>query len=423
MKNVVKQIKKHEKNSNIDQHVMRVAIFEGHKEEKNSRLICKLYHEYFLFPTQISLDPEFSARTMMNLINLHTVRGNLHEKSKILDLETSMSGPHHYFGYLEPIKSYFLKFNDGDYFPTFTEMQTKPSTTKIITKKEIFINCKFGCILQEKDFQWTSHCSPKSENSLFVGPGKMWINQSELRIPTLVDPHLWDLSLFNVQVIDISKDPIQFIQEDIVKYNEAQHRLRLISYYYGSKYYNEYCMIKKESNVGSGNGAFLEKHPFIQFITPLHPSANGFVIVGRYLQDNSLQLITLKIPFGFCLIVNAYAIHGDANLKGLYLMGMTGNHNAMNTADTVFLHSSTGPVFIRSEEEQLITEIDSHKNKDLLITHHQQPYWLLKQKFQSEIETQIYKNVLKKLGVLHYSLWRAKIANPFGYWPKVYNNI
>ena len=39
-------------------------------------------------------------------------------------------------------------------------------------------------------------------------------------------------------------------------------------------------------------------------------------------------------------MLNAGCIHGDARLVGLYLMGMTGNHDAVHTADTVFVHGT-----------------------------------------------------------------------------------
>lgn len=406
-----------------DKHVMRIVIFKGHDQEENSRLVCKIYDDYTLLPKQISLNPECSARTVMNLLNLHTIRGNLHVKSKSLDLETSMSGPYHYWGYLEPTKCYHLHLTDPlkkfePSFPRFTETDHPTKKMMVQQEKNKFVNDTFGCVIQQNEMQWTSHCLPKSENSLFSGPGKLWINKSEFIIPTLPNSHLWDLSLFKVQLIDLSKEPIQFNLEEVSKFSEAQHRLRLISYYYGSEYYSHYCMQK------GGTGAFLEHHPFIQFITPLQQSTSGFVIVGRYLEDKSLQLISIEIPFGFCLIVNPHAIHGDSNLKGLYLMGMTGNHNAMNTADTVFLHSSNGPISIRSDKDAH-DEDDERKNypKFLLITHYQQPYWLLKQVFTTRVERQVHKNVKRKYGALCHAFWRTKIVNPFGYWPTVYNQI
>ena len=41
----------------------------------------------------------------------------------------------------------------------------------------------------------------------------------------------------------------------------------------------------------------------------------------------------------FCLDkgVHYNCIHGDTNLDGMFMMGMTSNHETMKTADTVFL--------------------------------------------------------------------------------------
>jgi hypothetical protein len=56
----------------------------------------------------------------------------------------------------------------------------------------------------------------------------------------------------------------------------------------------------------------------------------------------------VSIPFGYVLLLHPGAIHGDSTLTGLYLMGMTGNHTAMNTADSVFLKSPVGTVKIQN---------------------------------------------------------------------------
>jgi len=97
----------------------------------------------------------------------------------------------------------------------------------------------------------------------------------------------------------------------------------------------------------NGSGVFIERHEFIQSITPLSPSCGGFVILGREIEANELgkkclELIACAIPFGFTLLVDVGAIHGDSTLTGEFMMAMTGNHKAMKTADTVFLkHRST----------------------------------------------------------------------------------
>jgi hypothetical protein len=91
----------------------------------------------------------------------------------------------------------------------------------------------------------------------------------------------------------------------------------------------------------NGSGAFIERHEFIQAITPLNKECGGFVILGREVTDslgrNHLELVACPVPFGFTLLVDVGSIHGDSTLTGLYMMAMTGNHIAMRTADSVFL--------------------------------------------------------------------------------------
>lgn len=85
---------------------------------------------------------------------------------------------------------------------------------------------------------------------------------------------------------------------------------------------------------------FIERHEFIQAITPMNTNCSGFVILGRINESNVLELITIIIPFGYTLLVEPWAIHGDSTLVGMYMMAMTGNHNAMKTADTVFIKNA-----------------------------------------------------------------------------------
>lgn len=86
----------------------------------------------------------------------------------------------------------------------------------------------------------------------------------------------------------------------------------------------------------SGSGVFIERHEFIQAITPMSKECSGYVILGTKTND-SLVLIAVTIPFGHTLLVEPWAIHGDSTLRGMYSMAMTGNHYAMRTADTVFM--------------------------------------------------------------------------------------
>ena len=50
-----------------------------------------------------------------------------------------------------------------------------------------------------------------------------------------------------------------------------------------------------------------------------------------------MELVACPIPYGTTLLVDAGCIHGDSTLTGTYSMAMTANHEAMATADTVYL--------------------------------------------------------------------------------------
>lgn len=47
------------------------------------------------------------------------------------------------------------------------------------------------------------------------------------------------------------------------------------------------------------------------------------------------------MPYGTTLLVEVGCIHGDSTLTGTYSMAMTGDHEAMATADTVYLKNRT----------------------------------------------------------------------------------
>ena len=60
------------------------------------------------------------------------------------------------------------------------------------------------------------------------------------------------------------------------------------------------------------------------------------------MRQGTLELIAVRIPYGYTLLVDKGCMHGDTTFRGLYMMGMTSNHVTMSTADTVFLkHAST----------------------------------------------------------------------------------
>lgn len=154
---------------------------------------------------------------------------------------------------------------------------------------------------------------------------------------TIIDkPHLYDLSQFRAQIVP-NDVPFMFDHNLIINNKYAQHKLRVITYNYGEDYMEKYLM--------KGSGVFVERHEFIQAITPINNKCSDFVLLGRQNNDNidletgaiNLQFIAIRVPFGYTLLIDSWAIHGDSTLIGLYMMAMTGDHHAMKTADTVFM--------------------------------------------------------------------------------------
>lgn len=310
----------------------RLIYFIGHPNEKNSALITQICNNY---STIFELyNSECATRTLYNLYNLHAVRGLL-DNGKLI-FNSSMSGPHHYFGYINPTKCHTIKIVNN--MPVYIqENNIKPSYYKKLTinshQKVIINNYNWikGNVLLNKLPDYISNNIINVEtgqvDSLFDKPGIIELTEENIDIPVIINAYMYDLSKFRAQIVK-NDTPFSFNQLEIQKYNHAQHKLRVITYNYGDNYLDNYLM--------SGNGVFIEKHEFIQAITPMNEKCGGYVIFG-YENNNSMELIAVTIPFGYTLLVEPWAIHGDSTLTGMYMMAMTGNHNAMKTADTVYI--------------------------------------------------------------------------------------
>jgi hypothetical protein len=73
----------------------------------------------------------------------------------------------------------------------------------------------------------------------------------------------------------------------------------------------------------------------------MNEKCGGFAMVGKE-EDGVLELVGVAVPYGYTLLVDSRAIHGDSTMTGLYMMAMTGHHGAMATADTVFMKTAGG---------------------------------------------------------------------------------
>lgn len=270
-----------QKNEITSRNTKRLIYFIGHNDQDNSVLICKVCKNYETFSKLIT--GECATRTLLNLYNLHTVRGNLNENNELI-LNSSMSGPHHYFGWIDPRKTYVI-----------LSKKHKLSYYLVDSKKK----CKYRIPLKTKfeysinDINWikgdqlngdiklkynignelrTYLVEDNQKDSLFDNPGILLMNEQKLNIPVIQEPWLYDLSSYKASVVK-NDEPFSFDQELISKNFHAQHKLRVITYNYGENYVKKYLM--------KGSGIFIEKHEFIQAITPLNNECYGYILLGR----------------------------------------------------------------------------------------------------------------------------------------------
>ena len=380
----------------------RLVYFRGHARQSGGALVCQVCRHYETLSALLpSLDMECATRTLSNLYNLHTVRGVLSAAGELVS-SSAMSGPHHYFGYLDPFAAHTIHIDPATQLPRYyqhsEEMhegdagQSVPVPSSMVTRllpeidftwlsgramaqqKKCFdedVVSTFGLCLDDEEesvmadggvITWKSRnasevdtkfpnsesCSEhaKFSDSLFPYPGVLALNlgekstedeadaNNELHLKIIENPGQYDLSSFGAQVVDNHK-PFQFERSKLTPHKHAQHKLRLITYKYGEHYVPDYLM--------KGNGVFIERHAFIQVITPLEESCSGFIILGREVNDDDerddedmykhcdgavtgpLELVAVPVPFGQSILIHPYSLHGDSFLTGMYAMGMTGN--------------------------------------------------------------------------------------------------
>jgi len=352
-------------------HTKRLIYFRGHHLQPNSALITQVCQHYETMSYMLSLDMECATRTLSNLYNLHAVRGCVTAAGE-LAAESSMSGPHHYFGYLDPYAYHTVSIDPLSHLPRYFQHEDVTSGGQNLAAVPAPVVTR----LSDKQFTWLSgvalsqqqeghsdkgvsrmafaldHADEEESvmeggvllrkarppatvtsmldnidlrvsDSLFPYPGVLALRlpAPALHLPLLSEAHRYDLSSFGAQIVP-NDQPFCFPRSALDSHRHAQHKLRLITYNYGERYVPDYLM--------AGNGVFVERHEFIQCITPLRPSCGGFVILGREGKEEArgataLELIAVAVPFGQTLLVHPYALHGDSHLSGLYSMGMTGN--------------------------------------------------------------------------------------------------
>lgn len=161
--------------------------------------------------------------------------------------------------------------------------------------------------------------------SLFPNSGVLLVDKEKIDLPRC-DATSLDLSSFRARLVP-NHVPFVVTWRPLPKSDEY----RAVTYFYEKGY-------GVQQQAEGGGGLFLERHPFSQAITPLHPHCSGFVTLARETKTaNQLDLLAIAIPFGHTLLVDDDCIHGDATLVGGYCMLMTSNHVTMSLANTVFL--------------------------------------------------------------------------------------
>ena len=100
--------------------VKRLIFFRGHARQVNSALITQVFDHYHTFSSLVEGNGEFATRTLSNLYNLHAIRGSLNSDGK-LSLESSMSGPHAYYGYISPFRAHSVQLKNDPHHPVYLQ--------------------------------------------------------------------------------------------------------------------------------------------------------------------------------------------------------------------------------------------------------------------------------------------------------------
>lgn len=332
----------------------RLITFKGHSDQPSSLLITHVCKNY---ETVTGLaDGECAFRTLNALHNLHTVRGLLNNRQELI-LTSSMSGPHHYCGYIDPTKYHTIHKDEDTHAFVYKEHNDNYKDNVGVGSHNT--SAVVG-VIPIRDYRWLTHEKHKYtfdkaydfsaglvdvdtsqeiiHDSLFAKPGILEMPVDELHFHVCNENANTNVDLreYKAQLVRNS-EPFRFNQDLVRNHTHAQHKLRVITYYYGQDYLKNYLLNTSQNS----SGVFLERHEFIQAITPIQPDCGGYIILGK--EDKTkplLELIAVRIPYGYTLLVDVGAIHGDSTLTGLHMMAMTGNHDAMATADTVFLKNA-----------------------------------------------------------------------------------
>lgn len=306
----------------------RILLLDGAQGAVGCRVYGSMALTRFHFSPGWSL--ETSLRSRLRLNNLVAVRGRPGE---------GMVGPADYYGNWENPndKCYTIQIENGfpvvfqheaNFSASVSEQALSPVPVAAISYvRATWISGRDKSRIAQVQSQYKAHSNPLTGDSLFNTAGVLQIEEGDIVLPNF-DARRYDLSPFKARLV-ANNAPFKITSEG----NEIAHsdEWRAVSYHYEAGY----AAMQKQR----GGGLFLETHQFPQSITPLDSSAGGFVTLAKRVQGG-LDLIAVRIPFGYTLIIEKDCIHGDTDLVGMFMMCMTSNHRTMSSADTVFLKDS-----------------------------------------------------------------------------------
>lgn len=279
-------------------------------------------------------DVTFATRSILRNKNLVVMRGSAPG--------TRMIGPCDFYGPLEKAHLYAYTIEIEDGYPNFFKIQksalSPPCNNHLAidfsgVSKKINVSWHKGndpLIAEIKKRYETAQQIATGESLFPTSAGILEVEQQNVELPAF-DATKYDLSSFKARLVK-NDSPFSVAETEV----SSTDSFCPVSYMFEELY--------AKHQVDEGGGLFLETHDFCQTMTPLDQAAKGVVVFGRWLGSDKtvLELIGVKIPYGYTLIVDKDSIHGDTTLQGMYMMAMTSNHKAMQTADVTFLkHKST----------------------------------------------------------------------------------
>lgn len=271
-----------------------------------------------------------ATRTIVRLNGITVFRNGPEDSG----LSTSMIGPNHYLGVLDAThKCAFTLRYTADGFPYFVREPGRPEQS--VPRNPVPHSCRFTC---DSAF-WLSG-KLKSNRSVIDGQAALLRPEQSLTedlglLVFVTDDEVISLPQFDARRYDLSPFGARLVKNDqpFRITNAAEDPMDVVTYHFGPDY--------AKTLVQQGAGLFLETHDFTQIMSPVTRDSGGFITLGRWERGN-LELIGVRVPYGYSIIVSKGAVHGDATFSGSYLMAMTVNHHTMATADVVLLKNRSG---------------------------------------------------------------------------------